>query len=199
MSAAGAEFYDRAMTSPDSPAMLELEDSPWQALYLEAARMIPLNHPVMDLGCGTARFGVALARTEHYGLYTGVDFAREVLVEAKRYLREDGVKAAWAVCDLVEWKPQKDRPGNLSYACLEVMEHLDDDIGLVERLPPGHQFVFSVPNYDSESHVRTFDSPSEVWDRYGQWLLFRRWSLVHLDDRKAIHVLDTRRRIDSWA
>ncbi len=53
-------FYDSAMTDPDEPAMLELEDSPWLELYRQASWWIPNGHHVLDLGCGTGRFAEQL-------------------------------------------------------------------------------------------------------------------------------------------
>lgn len=194
MTAAPVEFYDAAMVAPDSPAMLSLNDSPWRALYMEAARWIPANHDVVDLGCGTGRFMEALYRVEHYGQRVGLDWSRAALDEARRFAGH----STFDYCDLREWQPDPDRKGSTSYVCLEVLEHLDDDLGLIERVPVGHQLVFSVPNYESESHLRHFGSAGAVWHRYATLVGIRRWSLIEIDDRKSIHVMDGVRRKDAW-
>lgn len=187
-------FYDQAMTAADAPAMLALEDSPWRPLYREAAGWVPLNHDVVDLGCGTGRFLKQLLRNEHYGKLHGVDFSKSALQVAADYVRE----ATFQQLDLMDWQPDPQRRGATSYVCLETLEHLDDELELVRRIPPGHQLVFSVPNYWSETHARWFVGPGEVWEQYGHLLLFRRWSLIEIDDRKVIHVVDSTRRTDSW-
>lgn len=191
-----AAFYDAAMTAAGAPAMAELRDSPWLPLYEEAARWVPQNHPVVDLGCGTGRFLRALERERHEGPRTGIDFSPGAINAASNYLTTS--RNELRVADLREWEPDAERAGNTTYTCLEVLEHLEDDRDLVRRIPPGHQFIFSVPSFESEGHQRVFRNAGDVFGRYSRWLTCRRWSLIVLDDRKAIHVLDSQRRRDSW-
>ena len=42
--------------------------------------------------------------------------------------------------------------------CLETLEHLQDDLAVIEKIKPGAYVIFSVPNFDYESHVRHFIS-----------------------------------------
>lgn len=190
-----ATWYDTAMTEPDAPAMLPLEESPWLAMYEELAGWIAPHEEVVDLGCGTGRFLELLRREGHYAKATGVDWSMAALEEAFAYY--EGA-ASFRREDLREWAPDLERAGNTVYICSEVLEHLDAELDLVRRIPPGHRFLFSVPNFDSLAHERVFPSLGYVWDRYSHLLTFRRWSLIALDERKAIHVCETVRRLDSW-
>lgn len=189
-------YYDAAMAGNGAPALLRLKDSPWLPLYQEAAGWIPRNHAVVDLGCGTGTFLRCLEAERHEGDRVGIDFSEAALEAAARYLTTS--RNRLEVADLREWQPDEHRPGNTTYTCLEVLEHLADDLDLVRRIPPGHQFVLSVPNYESEAHARWFRTCGEAWERYGGLLEFSRWSLIRFDARKAIHVFDTSRRLDSW-
>lgn len=197
------EFYDVAMTGEGEPAMLPLEESPWLRVYDEAARCIANAAPVVDLGCGTGRFLHRMIEGSHYASLTGIDFSPAALAESEEYLR--GVlgagfsdRVSLELCDLREWEPERDRHGRTVYTCLEVLEHLEDDLGLVRRLPAGHEFVFSVPNYLSAAHQRAFGSLSEVFGRFDSLLRIRRWALVEFSEKNVVHVVAAVRRSDSW-
>jgi trans-aconitate methyltransferase len=204
-----ATWYDLVMVEADSPAMLPLEESPWLSTYTEVAKMIDPHEEVVDLGCGTGRFIELLYRREHYARVTGVDWSVTALAEAQAYvnvplvkLEEDGPpieipRPNWELCDLDDWRPDGLRSGNTVYVCSEVLEHLEDDLGLVRRVPPGHRLILTVPNFHSESHIRIFQNVSDVWERYDRLLHIRRWVMVG-SERQGIHIAETRRRSDSW-
>lgn len=193
-------YYDDAMTGRGEPAMLHLEYSPWLPLYEEAADWISSYRPVIDLGAGTGRFAEQLRRTGH-GKYTGLDFSPAAIAECIRYVPLFDVDTAWdasfAVCDLREWQPTED-PADTVYVCLETLEHLEDDIDLVRRVPLGASFIFSVPNHGSEAHLRCFADAGDAWRRYGHLLLFRAWQMVGDGPRNYIHLYRTVRRTDAW-
>jgi trans-aconitate methyltransferase len=201
-----AAWYDVAMTEPDAPAMLPLEESPWLAMYEALATMIEPHEEVVDLGCGTGRLIELLYRQGHYARITGVDWSAAALAEAQSYAKPGDDRTvqnlrvdspSWLLSDLVDWKPDPERAGNTVYVCSEVLEHLNDDLDLVCRLPPGHRFLFTVPNFDSEAHIRTFIGVGDVWERYAGLVMFRSWRMVGTE-RHGIHVAETVRRSDAW-
>lgn len=198
------EFYDAALTGDGEPAMLPLHASPWLPVYQEAARWIPSSAPVVDLGCGTGRFLALLAQTSHHATLAGVDFAAAAVAEARNYLRgvfDDDVdfyhRCTFDVIDLREWQPASGMDRS-SFVCLEVLEHLVDDLDLVARVPAGAQLVFSVPSYMSASHVRCFTSISSVFHRFGGLLDIRRWSKYEFGAGNLIHICDSVRRAGTW-
>ncbi len=67
---------------------------------------------------------------------------------------------------------------------LEVLEHLEADLELLRCLPSGALMILSVPNYDSEGHVRTFESASSVIARYSTLISFHR-SAIRVLPRKG--------------
>lgn len=194
-----AEWYDVAMTEANAPAMLPLEESPWLRMYEALASMIQPNEEVVDLGCGTGRFIELLRRKGHYAPISGVDWSEAALEEAFEYAGANrGTHVPNFRCeDLRQWHPDPERFGNTVYVCSEVLEHLEDDLDLVGRIPPGHRFLFTVPNFHSEAHVRVFEHVGDLWSRYASLVTFVSWRMVG-DERKGIHVVESLRRSDAW-
>lgn len=192
-----AAWYDEVLVEDGSPAMEPLETSPWLPMYETLAGMIEPHEEVVDLGCGTGRLIELLRRNGHYAQTTGVDWSASALEEAFEYGGANGTVPRFLRQDLREWEPDPERAGNAVYVCSEVLEHLEDDLDLIQRIPPGHRFLFTVPNFDSEAHVRTFPGVSDVWRRYAALLMFRSWRMVG-SERKGIHVCETTRRSDAW-
>lgn len=195
-----AAWYDEVMVEEGSPAMLPLEESPWLGVYSELAKMIDPHEEVVDLGCGTGRFLELLFRQAHYAPTHGIDWSQAALDEAAEYAHprsRDTPAPEWICQNLDDWEPDPDRLGNCVYVCSEVLEHLELDRELVRKIPPGHRFLFTVPNFDSESHVRVFRDVGSIWKRYDRVLWMRRWVAVG-SDRQGIHIVESRRRADSW-
>lgn len=191
------EWYDQAMTEEDAPAMVALEDSPWRTVYEQIASWIDPFEEVVDLGCGTGRFIEQLCRREHYAKITGVDWSGAAISEAQRYVDPREATVGWEIENLEHWEPDPERAGNTVFVSIETLEHLAFDEDLVRAVPPGHRFLFSVPNFDSESHVRKFVDVGTAFRRYASLLWFRRWVMTGTD-RQGIHMYEAWRRGDSW-
>lgn len=168
-----AEWYDRVL--PGSRALAPVESSSALPVYEAAADMVPAVLPVVDVGCGTGRFAELLHR-RGVTRYMGFDFAPAVVAEAARYCRHDGF--SFEVADVRDWQHGPNLPDECCYVLLEVLEHLDDDRDALARIPGGLPVVFSVPSFWSESHVRRFAQPRDVFDRYGDLLDFTGWKSV---------------------
>ena len=138
------------MTADGSLAMEPVESSPWLGMYRTARGLLPAL-PIIDLGCGTGRFGEFLRQSGIEG-YRGYDFAPDVVAEAQSYCPV----YPFEVADIREWEHGRELPDECCYVLLEVLEHLDDDLDALSRIPAGLPVVFSVPNFWSHSHVRRF-------------------------------------------
>ena len=192
MTALEAAFYDEAMTTPDALAMAPLDKSPWLPVYELAATFVHPAFPVIDLGCGTGRFAELLYQRGQPS-YHGYDYAPAVVAEAARYCTTDAF--TFAVGDIREWEHGPGLPDECVYVLLEVLEHLDDDLDALERIPPGLPVVFSVPNFWSRAHVRRFLQPRDVFDRYGPLLDFDAWQVLAFPAwGRRIHVFRATRR-----
>lgn len=159
-----ADFYDGRMGKVSLP----LEQSPWLTVYSMTADLLPLAKeklPIADLGCGTGRLA-KLLQAQGHERYWGVDFSQERIEEARRYVPE----FTFEVGDVFDPDVQGRFEDFSIFVALEMLEHIDDDLMLLESLPYGGTIILSVPNYDSAGHVRTFSCADDAVRRYGQLL-----------------------------
>lgn len=181
MTAAGPEFYDALLENPRTPYLGDPELSPYLPMYRAAAALVPDGASVVELGCGTGRLAGILIRQGHE--YTGIDFAPALVAEARRY---NGGRGRFLVDDL----RRAVVPAADCYVATEVFEHLDNDIGMINRLPIGSTLVISVPSFDSESHVRFFADRESARARYGEVIAIDHLEYVPIGDKGAyFHVL----------
>jgi ubiquinone/menaquinone biosynthesis C-methylase UbiE len=103
----------------------------------------PAGARILDAGCGSGRNMVELAR---FGEVVGVDPAEYSVARA----RERGVGSV--VQAGLEQLPMGDDEFDV-VACLDVIEHLDDDVGALRELSrvtkPGGHLLVTVPAYPS--------------------------------------------------
>lgn len=153
-----AEHYDAALERVSLP----LEESPWLGVYAQTADFLATGSgPIADVGCGTGRLARLLwLRNERE--YWGVDFSAGRVAEAQRYVPD----FQFEVGDVYDSKVRERLLGFSRIVALEILEHIDDDLGTIEAIPSGSLVVFSVPNYDSAGHVRTFEDPEAAVERY---------------------------------
>lgn len=165
----GADHYDEALDRVSLP----LEKSPWLGVYAQAADFLSTGAgPIADVGCGTGRLARLLwLRGERS--YWGIDVSPKRIAEARRYVPD-----LWFdVGDVYDPATRERLGGFKRVVALEILEHIDDDLGVLKAVAPGSLVVFSVPTYDSAAHVRRFESVGDAVKRYSQ--------LIHLEPAHA--------------
>ena len=115
---------------------------------------------VLEVGCGNGMLAQMLIAG---GIkYVGFDFNRAAVEKAqqrngpgKHFVGDATAPASYS----------HDYAG---IVCCEVLEHIDNDLAVVEMWNPGALCICSVPNFDDPTHVRLFRHESEVRERYGR-------------------------------
>lgn len=183
--AAPPEFYERVLDDRQNAQWQGIGGNPYAPLWLAAARLVPAGLRVVELGCGTGRLGSLLA--PRAASYVGLDFAPRLVEEARRF----APAAEFRVADLrTDPIPEAD-----AYVATEVLEHVDDDLALLRRLPRGALVVVSVPSFDSRSHVRFFPATRSAAWRYSVALDIDREERIRHGRRGAFfHLLRGTRR-----
>lgn len=159
-----SDFYDGRLNKVSLP----LEQSPWLTVYSLAADLLPKPEggaAIADLGCGTGRLAKLLVLRGYSNIW-GVDFSQERVAEAQRYVPEVSSDCG----DLFDQQIRSRFQEFDSFVILEVLEHITNDLALLEAIPKNATVVASVPSYDSAGHVRVFREKADVYSRYGELL-----------------------------
>lgn len=116
---------------------------------------------VLDIGCGPGQFA-ELVRDAGIHTYVGLDFSAEAIRRARERCPEFTFSVDNALTSPLVVEPRFD-----AVVSMEVLEHIDEDLALVHRIPCGVTCFFTVPNSPDPAHVRTFADAEAVRERYG--------------------------------
>lgn len=167
-SARGKAFYDAAYQKKGHHYRGPWTDSPYKQMWQEICRKIPKGSRVLEVGCGPGQLGAMICAYTEPSSYRGFDFSKVAIGLAKTNL-EPYKCAEVHIGDCRSQTPFSIRPYEY-LVCTEVLEHIDDDHGIFRKARSEGQAycIFSVPNTDSDGHVRYFETSGDVVGRYEQ-------------------------------
>lgn len=167
-----SDTYDDMYTQGGHENVYELayHHSCYYPLFKKVAKEIRQEHlnTVLEVGCGNGALAHMLLENYPDIGYSGFDFSRVAIDKAKDRLGDNADRVYCA-----------DATKNDSYQlstkfdgiiCLEVLEHIPNDLEVIEKWPKGKVCICSVPNFDSTYHERYFLHEDEVNQRYDQLL-----------------------------
>lgn len=159
------EFYNEAYKTGGSGGeyFKKPEDCIYFPIWETVCNKLSNTEPIFEIGCGVGQLAEYLVKKGKNYL-TGIDFSEVAIEQAQRRL----ISRSFEVKDVYTLK-KEEIDGN-TVICLEVLEHLEKDLEIFELLPSKTRLIFSVPDYMSKSHVRSFQSSDEIWERYGKYL-----------------------------
>lgn len=137
---------------------------------------------IIDIGCGVGQFANMLF-DQGFHNYHGIDFAEKAIVIAKqanpkfqdRFMVDDAFKSS-----IFEF--------NYDLVILfEILEHLNEDLKLLERIKPGKKVLFSVHNFPDDNHVRYFTSIERVIARYSKSVKILDTKTVNLNNSLCLY------------
>lgn len=156
-----SNFYDAYWRSRRSH--FRPHKTPWYLLWSLAARLIHKagKRRVVDMGCGPG-FLAELLNSDV--AYVGYDFAPYAIHRArKRYAKR---KDTTFMLKDVHSFDGSEFSGVDAVVCCELLEHIDQDLALLEKVPVGTWIYLTVPNFDIAQHVRHFRNHNAVSSRY---------------------------------
>lgn len=144
---------------------LPYKRSPYYPMFKAVRSSLMRRAPqrVLEVGCGTGPLAHLLQETTRIS-YQGFDFSDVAVRKARaRTGHSDRFFVGDATAAATYEGLQYD-----AIVCTEVLEHLEDDLGVLRHWKEGTYCVCSVPNYDADTHVRFFRDEAAVRARYGQ-------------------------------
>ncbi|HMC88078.1 MAG TPA: class I SAM-dependent methyltransferase [Gemmataceae bacterium] len=161
---AGAAWYD-AMFAANPHYHCHYRESFYYFLWTVIADRLRRAgvKSVLEIGCGSGQLA-ALLFDQGLREYTGVDFSAAAISLAKKTAPQGRFIVGDAHAQELYTGLSCD-----ALICTEVLEHIEDDLGVVACFPPGIRCICSVPNFPYESHVRHFNNVADVTNRYGNY------------------------------
>ncbi len=143
-------------------------------------RVKPMS--ILEIGCGDGTLGHRIIDAGFP--YQGIDFSCQAILAAQRkHPSQFRVGNAYS--------EETYRGGFSCVIAMEVLEHLDD-IRVMKLIPPRTRVIFSVPAFDFESHVRTYENTErDIFRRFDQYLEYGGYLEFRLP--QTIHLIEARR------
>lgn len=126
----------------------------------------PKSQAILEIGCGTGQLAEYLF-DQGYTKYFGFDFSTTGIELSKK--RVPGWKFEYGDALEKKYYPKKYDTA----ICLEVLEHVQNDIQILKNIKMDSIVIFSVPNFPAPSHVRRFLSERAIKKRYYKYIDIR--------------------------
>lgn len=117
---------------------------------------------ILEIGCGPGQLAHFL-QDKGYKYYEGFDFSEEAINRAKNTCDRH-----FFVGDAFDPKIYINSPDAI--VCLEVLEHLQNDLDVLKLIKNNTFIIIGVPNFDDPGHVRWFRSEYQIRKRYFKYI-----------------------------
>ena len=139
---------------------------------------------LIEVGCGAGQFANLLF-DQGFTNYRGIDFSEQAIALAKKanlkfqdkFAVDDAFTSSIFDCDYE------------MVILFEIIEHLQEDLKLLERIKPGKKVLLSVPNFPDDNHVRYFTSIERVVARYSHTIDILDTKTVQLNNQLCLYYI----------
>lgn len=147
---------------------------------------------ILEVGCGTGILGSRLfniCEDRNEAVYNGFDFSETALDSCPEMI-QDVIFVNNAYNEKV-WKQYFRKQDYNIVVSVEVFEHLND-IRVLDMIPLGTRIIFSVPDFDSKPHLRTYPSINAIKKYYEYVLKIDKYIKINNPlNTKSIFVCDS--------
>lgn len=117
---------------------------------------------ILEIGCGAGQLA-HLLYDEGFKDYKGIDIDTEMIEIAKNNSPQSFV--------LADIRNKEIYPADYNTViATEVLEHLENDLEIFKNIKKGINFLFSIPSFKCDGHLRWFNSAPEILLYYFDYL-----------------------------
>lgn len=155
-------YYDKIYKESTVYNNDDVQHSPYYELWKRCLRLTSRTERIADFGCGNGLFAKHCLQNER-NYVAGYDFS-QIAIDNARRLNPD-ISERFFLSELLVPEIYKQNNYDIAFF-IEVLEHIDNDISILQCIPSGKRVIITLPNYDSDGHVRYFKNIFQVVDRY---------------------------------
>lgn len=158
----GAEWYDALYETSENYNCHYTKSHYYflWAVIVDRMRLAGIRS-ILEIGCGPGQLA-AFLMDQGVSQFVGLDFSPKAIDIARKNVSRGSFVVADARSPEIHHQVDHE-----VVICTEVLEHIEDDFGVLSRFLPGKRCICSVPNFPHESHVRHFHDAAEMIARYG--------------------------------
>ncbi len=138
---------------------------------------------ILDFGCGPGQFAEFIHNKNNQLDYIGLDFSAKAIDFAKKK------NPNYNFFNISLPQENYDKFGRFDVVvCIEVLEHIENDLSVLKSIPADTKLIMTVPNYDSFGHLRTFKSQEEVRRRYNEFIVNMEIHPIKISEKNIIWI-----------
>ena len=154
-----AKYYNDAYSiSPKYSLEIDGYNCQYKDLFKLVKSYLNKDELILELGCGTGQFADILIK-ENYNYSLGLDFSQVAVDMCKKRSGVDKFRCV----DLYVYRFIDEYE---TIICIETLEHIKDDLKIIEKIKPNTKVIFSLPRFDNFAHVRYFIDENSIRQRY---------------------------------